>query len=126
MPRCPSCHTACATTLATCPTCGRRLAATVPATADPTPRASGARSPSEDTGEKEIGNYKLLKILGQGGLGKVYLAEHTKLGRTVAIKVLHRSLALDRSIVSRFFHEARVVNTIRHRNVVDIYDFVAG
>jgi eukaryotic-like serine/threonine-protein kinase len=59
-------------------------------------------------------------------MGVVYRAIHRKLGRTVAIKVLNRSLLADRTNVARFFQEARSVNTIRHPNVVDIYDFVTA
>src|SRR5215467_7498361 len=61
-------------------------------------------------------------------MGVVYLAEHPALGRKAAIKVLHAHLAADPQVVSRFFHEARASNAIRHPNIVDCYDFgtVAG
>ncbi len=59
-------------------------------------------------------------------MGAVYRAVHEKLGRPVGIKVLHRSMLSDRTNIARFFQEARTVNTIRHPNVVDIYDFVAA
>lgn len=73
-----------------------------------------------------LGTYRLVERLGTGGMGVVYRAVHEKLGRTVAIKVLHRSSLADRTNVARFFQEARMVNTIRHPNVVDIYDFVTA
>jgi serine/threonine protein kinase len=73
-----------------------------------------------------LGAYRLVERLGTGGMGAVYRAIHEKLGRTVAIKVLNRSLLADRTNIARFFQEARSVNTIRHPNVVDIYDFVTA
>src|SRR5262249_41351033 len=53
----------------------------------------------------------------------VYLAEHPALGRKAAIKVLHPQMAADPQVVSRFFHEARASNAIRHPNIVDTYDY---
>jgi serine/threonine-protein kinase len=55
-------------------------------------------------------------------MGAVYRALHEKSGRSVAIKLLHQSLRNEVVSVSRFFHEARAVNTIRHPNVVEVYD----
>ncbi|WP_246356776.1 serine/threonine-protein kinase [Pyxidicoccus fallax] len=61
--------------------------------------------------------------MGQGGHGTVYKAEHRILGRLAAVKVLHPHLADNREMLQRFVREARVVNQIRHPNVVDIHDF---
>jgi len=71
-----------------------------------------------------LGAYKLLSILGKGGMGCVYRAEHEKLGREVALKVLRAEYSERKDAVARFFQEARAVNKIRHRNIVDITDFV--
>ncbi|HET6284295.1 MAG TPA: serine/threonine-protein kinase [Polyangia bacterium] len=79
---------------------------------------------SEDSVLGQLGNYRLLELLGEGGMGAVYRAVHTKLGRTVAIKVLQKDLTSDRGIINRFFHEARAANTIRHDHVIEVYDFV--
>ena len=62
-------------------------------------------------------------ILGTGGMGAVYLAEHPLIGKRVAIKVLHPEFASDPGAVSRFFGEARAVNEIGHASIVDIIDF---
>jgi eukaryotic-like serine/threonine-protein kinase len=70
-----------------------------------------------------LGSYRLLRVLGQGGAGYVYEAEHVRLGRKMAIKVLHTDVATD-AIVHRFFNEARAVNAIKHPNIIDIEDFV--
>lgn len=71
-----------------------------------------------------IGGYVLEDILGQGGMGCVFRARHTLLGREAAVKVLLGAHVEDEALVSRFFQEARIVNEIRHPNIVDIIDFV--
>ncbi len=77
--------------------------------------------------ENEIlGPYRLIRRLGRGGMGVVYQAENERLGRYVAIKLLHRGLHGDKVVVDRFFLEARAVNTIRHPHVVETYDLVSG
>lgn len=79
---------------------------------------------SEDWIGQTLGSYKLLSILGKGGMGCVFKAEHIKLGREVALKVLRADYAKRKDAVARFFQEARAVNKIRHRNIVDITDLV--
>lgn len=71
-----------------------------------------------------IGNYRLDSLIGEGGMGCVYAARHVRLGRLAAVKVLRTSYAADGEYVQRFFDEARVVNEIRHPNIIDIFDFV--
>ncbi len=80
--------------------------------------------PSADAASADLGSYRLLERLGEGGMGAVYRAVHRKLGRAVAIKVLQKELTSDRGMINRFFHEARAANTIRHENVIEVYDFV--
>ena len=70
-----------------------------------------------------VGNYRVIEKIGEGGMGAVFVAEHPDIGRRVALKVLHRNLAENPDAVKRFLTEARVVNAIRHRHIVDIYDF---
>jgi serine/threonine-protein kinase len=70
-----------------------------------------------------IGNYRILKKIGTGGMGAVYLAEHPLIGKRVALKVIHRELAGNREVVSRFFQEARAVNKIGNEHIVEIHDF---
>ncbi|HTL32594.1 MAG TPA: serine/threonine-protein kinase, partial [Kofleriaceae bacterium] len=71
-----------------------------------------------------LGAYKLVELLGKGGMGFVYRAEHIKLGREVALKLLRGDYAKRRDAISRFFQEARTVNRVRHRNIVDVTDLV--
>jgi eukaryotic-like serine/threonine-protein kinase len=72
----------------------------------------------------ELGSYRVIELLGKGGMGYVYRAEHIKLGREVALKLLRSDYAMRRDAVARFFQEARTVNRVRHRNIVDVTDFV--
>ncbi|HEY0192513.1 MAG TPA: serine/threonine-protein kinase [Kofleriaceae bacterium] len=71
-----------------------------------------------------LGSYRIIDLLGKGGMGYVFRAEHVKLGREVALKLLRSDYASRRDAVARFFQEARTVNRIRHRNIVDVTDFV--
>lgn len=71
-----------------------------------------------------FGAYRILELLGKGGMGYVYRAEHVKLGRSVALKLLRTDYGARKDAISRFFREAKTVNRIRHRNIVDVTDFV--
>jgi len=68
------------------------------------------------------GKYRLTRLLGDGGMGSVYEAEHTVLGTRVAIKVLHPELAGRSGLVERFLQEARVAAQIRSPHVVHVTD----
>jgi serine/threonine-protein kinase len=70
-----------------------------------------------------VGGYHIVRQIGEGGMGAVYLGTHSILGRPGAIKVLHPELSSNRDIVGRFFNEARAAAAIRHPGIVDIYDF---
>ena len=69
-----------------------------------------------------VGGYRLVTALRSGGMGTVYYAEHTVIGRRAAIKVLHPEVSRNPQLVSRFLVEARAANDIRHPNVVEITD----
>lgn len=73
---------------------------------------------------EQIGGYQLQKVLGQGGMGCVFLATHARLGRKTALKMLAPELVAQEEYVSRFLSEAKIVNDVRHPNIVDIYDFI--
>ena len=72
---------------------------------------------------QSIGNYRILSKIGTGGMGAVYLAEHPLIGKKVALKVIHRELAGNQDVVSRFFQEARAANAIGNEHIVEIHDF---
>lgn len=68
------------------------------------------------------GKYRLGRLLGEGGMGAVYEAEHTGLGTKVALKLLNESFASDPRAISRFRREARAAAAIHHDNIVSVYD----
>jgi serine/threonine protein kinase len=70
-----------------------------------------------------LGAYRVLQRIGEGGMGSVWLAEHSMLGRRAAIKVLHPSFSADPAIVTRFFNEARAATAIADPGIVQIFDF---
>jgi len=69
-----------------------------------------------------IGPYKILDRLGAGGMGQVFLAEHTAMRRKVALKVLPHKMAADRVGVERFYREARAAAALDHPNIVRAHD----
>jgi serine/threonine protein kinase len=73
-------------------------------------------------GDVVEGRYRIIKVLGEGGMGTVFLAEHTLIKRRVAIKVLHPELATDAEVVERFMNEARAAGTLGHPNIVESTD----
>jgi len=71
---------------------------------------------------KIVGGYRLVTPMRSGGMGTVYYAEHTLIGRRAAIKILHPEVSSNPQMLSRFLIEARAANDIRHPNVVEITD----
>jgi len=70
-----------------------------------------------------VGSYQITGTIGQGGMGQVYLARHTLLGRPAAVKMLLPVFSQDPEQVARFFNEARAATAVRHAGIVEIYDF---
>ncbi|HEX8706297.1 MAG TPA: protein kinase [Myxococcaceae bacterium] len=69
-----------------------------------------------------VGSFRLVRKLGGGGMGTVYLGEHTLIGSKVAVKFLHDHFASNEALVQRFLAEARAVNLIGHENIINIFD----
>src|SRR4051812_7173516 len=71
---------------------------------------------------QRLGSYRVIRRLGAGGMGAVYVAVHEEIQRQVAIKVLRADLASDAAVARRFLNEARAANMVRHPGIVQITD----
>ena len=109
MKLCPVCSTEYPDDVKFCPNDGQTLRAAAPA--------------NDLVGQVVADRYHVVKKLGEGGMGQVYLAEHVKMGRRSAIKVMNPSMVHDPDAVARFNREASNASRITHPNVCAIYDF---
>jgi hypothetical protein len=107
---CPQCHAEYGDELQVCPADGTRLEASSPS-ADPL------------IGRLLADRYKVLRTIGEGGMGRVYLAEHVRMGRLSAVKVMSPALAPTADAIGRFNREAANASRINQPNVAAIYDF---
>jgi serine/threonine protein kinase len=69
------------------------------------------------------GRYRVIEVVGRGGMGVVYKVEHLRMGKIAAMKVLHTELANDHEVVRRFEQEAAAVSRLNHPNTVQVFDF---
>ncbi|MCK6533650.1 MAG: protein kinase [Polyangiaceae bacterium] len=108
---CPQCGTGCQDSHQYCPTCGFPV--------------GNVSHTSEDRmiGRTLPGGYHILDLISVGGMGRVYRAEQSVLGRTVAVKVIHPHLLSDENSALRFMTEARAASQLNHPNSVSVYDF---
>lgn len=67
--------------------------------------------------------YRILELVGRGGMGVVYKVEHVRMGKLMAMKLLHGELSRDREVVKRFKREATAVSLLSHPNTVQVFDF---
>lgn len=86
------------------------------------PTSNPAEGTERDLSGRQLGDYLILRRLGQGGMAEVYLAEQNSLQRQVAIKILRKDLAAEESYVRRFHNEARAAAALVHANIVQIYE----
>jgi serine/threonine-protein kinase len=74
-------------------------------------------------GEIIEGKYRIVRLIGEGGMGAVYEAKHTVIGKRVAVKVLLEKFHTNTDLVARLLQEARLASSIGHENIVDVIDF---
>jgi hypothetical protein len=143
MTNCPSCSRAVGESASFCPSCGANLSpdsfgATRLLARDAAPikrgdagAGSDGRAPSSfdpiNRGRFVAGmmladRYRIIALVGRGGMGEVYKAEDLKLEQTVALKFLPESLSTDGAALARLYREVRVARQISHRNVCRVYD----
>jgi serine/threonine-protein kinase len=111
MRTCPQCQNPCDETHKFCPSCGFPVAKVAQHTDDPL------------IGRTLPGGYVILDLVGIGGMGRVYRAEQTNLGRTVAVKIIHPHLVGEENAAARFITEARAASRLNHPNSVAVIDF---
>lgn len=108
---CPQCKEACSPSHQYCAHCGFPVAE--------------ASAPDEDrfVGTTLPGGHQILDLISVGGMGRVYRAEQSVLGRTVAVKIVHPHLMADENSAARFLTEARAASQLNHPNSVAVFDF---
>ena len=108
-----------------CPTCqGRFEGSSAFCPKDGSPLiAEGAKESSSLVGQVLADRYRILKKIGEGGMGQVYEAQHVYIDKKFALKLLRPEITSDPEAVARFHQEARSASTIGHENIVEIDDF---
>src|SRR5580693_5057307 len=111
MRSCPQCGNECNDEHMFCPSCGFPIGKVAVDSDDPL------------LGRTLPGGYVILELVGIGGMGRVYRAEQTTLGRTVAVKIIHPHLVGEENAAARFITEARAASRLNHPNSVAVIDF---
>ncbi len=109
--QCPQCQTLCPTGTQYCPSCGFPIGTVQ------------SRGTDKFIGTTLPTGYHILELIGVGGMGRVYRAEQSVLGRTVAVKIIHPHLLSDENSAARFLTEARASSQLNHPNSISVYDF---
>lgn len=79
-------------------------------------------SEREDMSGERLGRYRILSLLGRGGMGTVYLAKDTRLNRKIAVKFLRREFSSDADKLKRFVQEAKSASALNHPNIITVYE----
>ena len=97
------------------------LPSAVPAVMPPDALSSVVRAQESSTVPRQLGDYRILRDIGRGGMGVVYEAEEITLGRHVALKVLPAQAMLDGRVLERFRREAQAAGRLHHPNIVPVF-----
>jgi serine/threonine protein kinase len=106
-----------------CPACAREFDASIRFCPDDGSVLRPMAHVDDMIGEVIAERYHIIEKIGQGGMGQVYVAEHVRMGRRCALKVMYRNMTQDTGAVSRFAREAANASRINSDNVAHIYDF---
>lgn len=87
------------------------------------PAGAAPGEPPDPNAGLIFGNFQTVRKIGEGGMGIVYEARHRRIGRRAAIKIMHKELAQNEEYAARFLNEARAVNIIQHRGLVEISEY---
>ena len=124
--RCPVCARPVPDAVSSCAACGARLSPAAMATVTSPGGASiplpTPHSPARTAGTILAGRYRIVGLLGRGGMGEVYRADDLTLGQPVALKFLPASAAADAAALARFHNEVRIARQVSHPNVCRIHD----
>jgi serine/threonine-protein kinase len=133
---CPRCRTSHDQPSHFCPHCGADMTrASALEAAIPDPALAETENPERpidrrlsDSNQAWLGRivdgrYRVLEVIGRGGMGVVYRVEHLRMGKMAAMKVLHRDLAQDPEVIARFEREAAAVSRLNHPHTVQVFDF---
>jgi eukaryotic-like serine/threonine-protein kinase len=114
---CPACGRESAFGARFCAACGFRFGQGEGEAAD-------ARDVADPLIDRVIADrYRIVELIGRGGMGVVYRVEHTRIGKQMAMKLLHGELARDKEVIRRFRREAEAVSKLDHANTVQVFDF---
>src|SRR5436190_2479609 len=134
---CPRCRTSFAEASRFCRECGADMTHASPLAAANEPPAAVSSADGgvidrrlSDSNQAWLGKivdgrYRVLEVIGRGGMGVVYRVEHLRMGKVAAMKVLHRDLAEDADVIHRFEREAAAVSRLHHPHTVQVFDFGA-
>ncbi len=134
---CPRCRTAFEDPSHFCRECGADMTrASALDAAGREPASSSTTGPERSLSDRRLtdsnqawlgkivdGRYRVIEVIGRGGMGVVYRVEHLRMGKIAAMKVLHRDLAEDVEVIARFEREAAAVSKLHHPHTVQVFDF---
>jgi serine/threonine-protein kinase len=109
---CPNCHATYETAVAFCGDCGNRFS-----------EGGAAAAADPLIGIVVDSRYRIIDLVGRGGMGAVYRVEHVKMGKVMAMKLLHGELSQNQEVARRFRREAEAVSRLSHINTVSVFDF---